>query len=113
MRFAVTGINHMKERNMSLNTKFDELLEFPCQFPFKVLGVAHPELADQVVAVLQQHAPGDYSPTTRPSAKGNYVSVTVTVTATSTSPRSCSAMAAICSALRLATAVSPPTTRLR
>ena len=68
---------------MSLNTKFDELLEFPCQFPFKVLGVSHPELADQVVAVLQQHAPGDYSPKSRPSAKRNYLSITVTVTATS------------------------------
>ena len=66
---------------MSLNTKFDELLDFPCQFPFKVLGVAHPELTDQVIAVLQKHAPGDYSPTLRPSAKGNYVSLTVTVTA--------------------------------
>jgi uncharacterized protein len=74
---------HARENTMSLNTKFDELLEFPCQFPFKVLGVAHPELADQVVALLQQHAPGDYSPTLRPSAKGNYVSVSVTVTATS------------------------------
>ncbi len=68
---------------MSLNTKFDELLEFPCQFPFKVLGVSHPELADQVVAVLQQHAPGDYSPSIKPSSKGNYLSVTVTVTAQS------------------------------
>ncbi len=68
---------------MSLNTKFDELLEFPCQFPFKVLGVSHPELADQVVAVLQQHAPGDYTPTSRQSTKGNYLSITVTVTANS------------------------------
>lgn len=68
---------------MSLNTKFDELLEFPCQFPFKVLGVAHPDLADQVIAVLQQHAPGDYTPTMRPSAKGNYVSLTISVTAQS------------------------------
>ncbi|MGL5598567.1 MAG: DUF493 family protein, partial [Aeromonas sp.] len=25
-----------------MNTKFDELLEFPCDFPFKVLGVADP-----------------------------------------------------------------------
>lgn len=68
---------------MTLNTKFDELLDFPCQFPFKVLGVSHPELADQVISVLQLHAPGDYVPTTKPSAKGNYLSVTVTVTATS------------------------------
>ncbi len=68
---------------MSLNTKFDELLDFPCAFPFKVLGVADDSLAEQVVAVLQQHAPGDYVPTIKPSSKGNYLSVTVTVTAQS------------------------------
>jgi putative lipoic acid-binding regulatory protein len=68
---------------MGLNTKFDELLTFPCAFPFKVLGVADETLADQIVAVLQQHAPGDYAPTMKPSSKGNYVSVTVTVTAQS------------------------------
>lgn len=66
---------------MGLNTKFDELLDFPCLFPFKVLGVADDALVEQVVAVLQQHAPGDYIPTTKPSSKGNYLSVTVTVTA--------------------------------
>ena len=53
---------------MGLNTKFDELLDFPCQFPFKVLGVADETLADQVVAVLQQHAPGDYLPSIKPSS---------------------------------------------
>ena len=68
---------------MGLNTKFDELLDFPCQFPFKVLGVADDALDDQVIAVLQQHAPGAYSPSIKPSSKGNYLSVTVTVTATS------------------------------
>ncbi len=68
---------------MALNTKFDELLDFPCQFPFKVLGVADPALTDQVMAVLQQHAPGDYRPQLKASAKGNFVSVTVTVTAKS------------------------------
>ncbi len=66
-----------------MNTKFDELLEFPCKFPFKVLGVADPALPDQVVEVLQQHTPGTYSPTVQPSSKGNYHSVRVTVTAQS------------------------------
>ncbi|MCV5555230.1 DUF493 family protein, partial [Escherichia coli] len=32
-----------------MNTKFDELLEFPCKFPFKVLGVADPALPEMVV----------------------------------------------------------------
>ncbi|MFQ2320288.1 DUF493 family protein YbeD [Aeromonas dhakensis] len=66
-----------------MNTKFDELLEFPCKFPFKVLGVADPALPDMVVEVLQQYAPGTYSPTVQPSSKGNYHSVRVTVTAQS------------------------------
>ena len=66
-----------------MNTKFDELLEFPCKFPFKVHGVADPALPDMVVEVLQQHAPGTYSPTVQPSSKGNYHSVRVTVTAQS------------------------------
>ncbi|GAA3536588.1 DUF493 family protein YbeD [Zobellella aerophila] len=62
-----------------MNTKFDELLEFPCRFPFKILGLADARLPDQVVEVIQQHAPGDYSPQVRPSSKGNYHSVTVYV----------------------------------
>jgi putative lipoic acid-binding regulatory protein len=45
-----------------MNTKFDELLEFPAS-SFKVLGVADPALPDMVVEVLQQHAP---APTARP-----------------------------------------------
>ncbi|NMH67156.1 DUF493 family protein YbeD [Shewanella salipaludis] len=63
-----------------LDTKFDELMEFPCAFPFKVVGDAHEELADRVVAVVQKHAPGDYSPTTRASSKGTYYSITIRVT---------------------------------
>ncbi|NLJ93572.1 MAG: YbeD family protein [Aeromonadales bacterium] len=63
-----------------LNTKFDELLEFPCEFPFKVLGLADEQLPDMVVAVLQEHAPGDYVPTVRPSSKGTYHAVSVLVT---------------------------------
>ena len=66
-----------------LNTKFDEYLEFPCQFPFKILGLADARLPDMVVEVLQQHAPGDYSPQVKPSSKGNYHAVSVSVTVTS------------------------------
>ncbi|MDO2947572.1 DUF493 family protein YbeD [Aeromonas simiae] len=66
-----------------MNTKFDELLDFPCDFPFKVLGIADPVLPERVVEVLQLHAPGTYTPTVRPSTKGNYHSVSVTVVAQS------------------------------
>tara|TARA_R110001583_G_scaffold50189_6_gene156618 strand:- start:1609 stop:1878 length:270 start_codon:yes stop_codon:yes gene_type:complete len=64
---------------MALNTKFDELLEFPCSLSFKVMGVAHPQLVPDVISVIQLIAPGDYSPTVKPSSKGNYHSLAVPV----------------------------------
>ena len=64
---------------MALNTKFDELLEFPCSLSFKVMGVADPQLIPDVISVIQQLAPGDYSPTIKPSSKGNYHSLAVPV----------------------------------
>ena len=47
-----------------MKTKLNELLEFPTPFTYKVMGLAKPELVDQVVEVVQRHAPGDYSPPT-------------------------------------------------
>lgn len=63
-------------------TKLNELLEFPCSFTYKVMGLAQPELVDKVLSVVQKHAPGDYTPSVKPSSKGNYHSVSVTITAT-------------------------------
>jgi putative lipoic acid-binding regulatory protein len=65
---------------MALNTHFDELLEFPCVFAFKVMGVASPELMSDVISVVQKHAPGDYAPRVKPSSKGTYHSLNVPVT---------------------------------
>ena len=65
-----------------MKTKLGELLEFPCPLTYKVMGVAHPELVDQVVEVVQRHAPGDYSPDVKPSSKGTYHSVSITINAT-------------------------------
>lgn len=65
-----------------MKTKLNELLEFPCSFTYKVMGHAKPELVDQVVEVIQRHAPGDYTPAVKPSSKGNYHSVSVTINAT-------------------------------
>lgn len=63
-----------------MDTKFDELLEFPCAFPFKVVGQADEALPAQVVEVVQRHVPGDYAPTVKASSKGTYHSVTIRVT---------------------------------
>ncbi|WP_018981598.1 DUF493 family protein YbeD [Salinimonas chungwhensis] len=66
-----------------MDTRFDELLDFPTFQTFKVMGVADEKLASQVIACLQEHAPGDYAPSVKPSAKGNYHSVSVSVRVTS------------------------------
>ncbi len=62
-----------------LDTNFHELMEFPASFPFKVVGDARDALADDVVAVVQRHVPGDYMPTSKASSKGTYNSITIKV----------------------------------
>ncbi|NQZ81491.1 MAG: YbeD family protein [Colwellia sp.] len=66
-----------------MQTKFDELLEFPTVLNFKVMGVACDELPDLIIAELQKHTPGDYSPKIKASSKGKYHSVSMPVTVTS------------------------------
>lgn len=66
-----------------MDTKFDELLDFPCMQTFKIMGVASPDLPTQVVACLQKLAPSDYAPKIKPSSKGNYHSLSVPVRVTS------------------------------
>jgi len=66
-----------------MDTKFDELLEFPTYQTFKIMGVAHDDLPTQVIGRLQELAPGDYSPSVRPSSKGKYHSLSISVKVTS------------------------------
>ena len=62
------------------------LLEFPCEFPIKIMGARVDDFAQVVLEVVLTHAP-DFDPASgmqmRPSAKGNYLAITCTVTATS------------------------------
>ena len=61
------------------------LLEFPTDFPVKIMGERRDEFAQAMVELVQRHAP-DFKPETvemRVSSKGNYLSVTCTVRATS------------------------------
>ncbi|NMF97014.1 DUF493 domain-containing protein [Aromatoleum toluolicum] len=63
----------------------ETLLEFPCDFPIKIMGARVDEFAQVVVDVVRRHAP-DFDPATvqmRPSSKGNYLSLTCTVRAES------------------------------
>lgn len=66
-----------------MDTKFDLLLDFPCNQTFKVMGEASDAMIEQVIACLQIHAPGDYSPKAKPSSKGNYQSLSISVRVTS------------------------------
>jgi hypothetical protein len=63
----------------------DTLLEFPCDFPLKVMGAAQDGFAQAVADVVRKHAP-DFDAATmemRPSKAGNYLSLTCTIRATS------------------------------
>jgi hypothetical protein len=60
-------------------------LQFPTDFPIKVMGRRVDDFAQSIVAVVTEHAP-DFDPATlemRASRAGNYLSLTVTVHATS------------------------------
>ena len=59
-------------------------IEFPCQYPIKVLGDASPQLQEHILRVLDKHAPGYQASdiTSRESSKGKWQSITVVITAT-------------------------------
>ncbi|NLY65282.1 MAG: DUF493 family protein [Alcaligenaceae bacterium] len=63
----------------------ESLIEYPCDFPIKVMGVNHPELAQMLVPLVLQHDPGFDAATIemRASKGGNYIGLTFTVRATS------------------------------
>ena len=61
------------------------LIEYPSDFPLKILGHAQPGFAQAVLAVVKRHAPDydDASLAMKPSKKGKYLSVTCVIRATS------------------------------
>ena len=63
----------------------DSLIEYPCDFPIKIMGAMQERFAQTMVEVVTVHDPDFHAGKMemRPSAKGNYLSLTVTVRATS------------------------------
>jgi uncharacterized protein len=57
------------------------LIEFPCFFPIKVMGVAAANFTEQIVALVQTFCPNFDANTieTRPSQTGKYLGLTITV----------------------------------
>jgi len=68
-----------------MDTKFDEILEFPCDFGFRIMGLAQKELPQYVESVLDTHVSNDYKrlPGVRKSSTGKYHSISYTVKAQS------------------------------
>ncbi|SFB71044.1 DUF493 family protein [Massilia yuzhufengensis] len=63
----------------------DSLIEYPSDFPIKVMGPTHIDFAPTIIEVVRQFDLAFDAATieTRPSAKGNYTGLTVTVRVTS------------------------------
>ncbi len=63
----------------------DGLLEFPCDFPLKIIGATRDGFAQAIVEIVTRRIPGFDATTVemRPSRAGNYLSVTCVVRAVS------------------------------
>jgi hypothetical protein len=59
-------------------------IEFPCDYPIKIIGDADPDFVELVVEIVCRHA-ADFDPATvnsRDSSKGKFRSVAVSIIAT-------------------------------
>ncbi|MBR7791423.1 MULTISPECIES: DUF493 family protein [Undibacterium] len=63
----------------------ESLIEYPSDFPIKIMGAMHDAFAQTMVEVVTLHDPTFHAGKMdmRPSSKGTYLSLTVTVRATS------------------------------
>ncbi len=63
----------------------DSLIQYPSDFPIKIMGPTHPEFTRTIVELVQRHAP-DFDAATiecRPSSASNYQAITCTIRTTS------------------------------
>lgn len=63
----------------------ESLIEYPSEFPIKVVGITHDAFAETIVAMVVEHDPEFHAGKVemRPSTQGKYLSLTLTVRATS------------------------------
>ncbi len=66
-------------------TSKDTPLEFPCQFPLKVIGEHSDKMLSEAVTIVKRHAPDFDTETLQQnlSKQGNYLALTFTINATS------------------------------
>ncbi len=72
----------MAEKNDDIS---ETLIEFPCDFPIKVMGETHADFASEIIKTIQSQLPSfDASKIEmRGSSGGKYISLTCTVHVTS------------------------------
>jgi putative lipoic acid-binding regulatory protein len=63
----------------------ETLLEFPCDFPIKAMGLACDELEIAVIEIINRHVEylAEDALKMRPSKTGKYTAITITITASS------------------------------
>jgi uncharacterized protein len=63
----------------------DSLIEYPCDFPIKIMGKRSDDFAQNMVEIVLRHAPDFVAETVemRASSGGAYLSVTCTIRAVS------------------------------
>lgn len=63
----------------------ESLIEYPSDFPIKVVGIMHDEFTNTIVDMITEYDPTFHAGKVemRPSSQGKYLSLTVTVRATS------------------------------
>jgi uncharacterized protein len=72
-------------KNTELSTTQDTLIEFPCDFPIKVMGETHHDFTSEILKTIQTLIP-DFDADNiemRGSTSGKYISLTCTVHVTS------------------------------
>lgn len=70
---------------MSLDTPTPSLIEYPCDFPIKVMGKNHPDFKPAITMICHQYDP-QFNPSEieeRNSKSKNYLGLTVNIHATS------------------------------
>ncbi len=64
----------------------EKLLQFPCEFPIKIMGINDSNLLSEITEIVSKYYP-QLNPkkdiSTKHSSKGNYISITLTIFATS------------------------------
>jgi len=63
----------------------ETLLEFPCEFPVKAMGLTCTQLEIAVVEIINRHVSdlGEGAVKMKPSKNGKYTAITITITACS------------------------------